>query len=379
MLRLSSLCLLSLVLNSLLGISLQDNIEQMSEASYLVGNRVYRGASNAPTRGTVDPMGYIERELNKGMSTFPLGAAVKNNWQRRSGLAGAALNRLQGNSGGSAIQGPQHGQTLGSALQPPQTPGQTALQNGSTGILSRPPIGSISGGPVQFNPGGGGVAGGPPKLGVATGAMPGASGTGQPGDTSLPFDAQFGQDSANAAWQHDNFMAQIQAMKDQLENQYAQGSRDLNIQHPMLLRQLLGNYAGRGMAHSSGYADQYGNVEQQFQNAMNDLNMQHTTGAADLLNQQNTYEAGYQQFLDALRTAAAQRLSDQAGGLGLGGDATTGNGGGLFTGNPPIIPISGPNGAPTGSPTRAWTPSTTQNKQTNLFHPPSLSIRPVRQ
>lgn len=53
-----------------------------SENSYLGGDPVYRGGSSAPTMGTVDPMGYINRELNKPSQT-------------RSGIAQAALSRLQ--------------------------------------------------------------------------------------------------------------------------------------------------------------------------------------------------------------------------------------------------------------------------------------------
>jgi hypothetical protein len=68
---------------------------------YLTGNPVYRGASNAPTRGTVDPMGYINRSL-----ASPVGGDGMSD--KRSGLAQAALMRLQGmqgpSSGGSSNQ-----------------------------------------------------------------------------------------------------------------------------------------------------------------------------------------------------------------------------------------------------------------------------------
>lgn len=53
-----------------------------SENPYLAGKPVYNGGSNAPTHGTVDPMGYIEREINQPS-------------QKRSGLAQAALQKLQ--------------------------------------------------------------------------------------------------------------------------------------------------------------------------------------------------------------------------------------------------------------------------------------------
>lgn len=70
----------------------------MNPAAYLVGRRVYRGASNAPTRGPVDPMGYIERSL-----TSPVGRDGLSD--RRTGLAQAALSRLRSSRGGHSGYG----------------------------------------------------------------------------------------------------------------------------------------------------------------------------------------------------------------------------------------------------------------------------------
>lgn len=50
------------------------------DTSYLVGNPVYQGGSPQPTQGTVDPTGYVQRELDNQTS------------DSRSGLAAAALN-----------------------------------------------------------------------------------------------------------------------------------------------------------------------------------------------------------------------------------------------------------------------------------------------
>jgi hypothetical protein len=59
---------------------------------YSVGDKVYRGGSSAPTMGTVDPMGYIDRGLRQKMAGLFSNAAS----QTRSGLAAAALRRQQG-------------------------------------------------------------------------------------------------------------------------------------------------------------------------------------------------------------------------------------------------------------------------------------------
>lgn len=61
--------------------------------AYSAGNKVYGSGRSNPTNGTVDPAGYVKRESDK-----------------RSGLAAAAMRRLEGN------QQPQTAQTV---------PGQT--------------------------------------------------------------------------------------------------------------------------------------------------------------------------------------------------------------------------------------------------------------
>lgn len=79
----------------------------MNPMRYLTGSRVYRASSNAPTRGTVDPMGYINRSM--GMS--PVGGDGFSD--KRSGLAQLALQRLRMSRGG--MMGFPHQQQVGMA------------------------------------------------------------------------------------------------------------------------------------------------------------------------------------------------------------------------------------------------------------------------
>lgn len=65
----------------------------ISEESYGRGNTVYSNGSQAPTRGTVDPTGYIKRSL----------AAPS---QSRSGLAAAAVDRLKAQQPAQAPKSP---------------------------------------------------------------------------------------------------------------------------------------------------------------------------------------------------------------------------------------------------------------------------------
>lgn len=92
----------------------------ISPESYGRGQTVYGNGSHAPTSGTVDPSGYIDRSLN-------------NPSDSRSGLAAAALDRLSGN-GSVPSQSPgvlplgdvttltitPTGQLIPNAPQPPQ-------------------------------------------------------------------------------------------------------------------------------------------------------------------------------------------------------------------------------------------------------------------
>lgn len=88
-----------------------------SVASYSVGKRVYNGGTDAPTRGTVDPLGYITRELTS---------------QSRSGLAQAALAKLRGNTQMPQQPGVQVPDTMQSQSQ--QFPGtQRILTTDPTG------------------------------------------------------------------------------------------------------------------------------------------------------------------------------------------------------------------------------------------------------
>lgn len=81
---------------------------------YAAGSTVYGNGTTHPTDGTVDPSGYIDRELSKVMQPS----------QTRSGLASAALQRINGGQ-----QGPS---SNGSSISSYSDPGATA----SSGALA---------------------------------------------------------------------------------------------------------------------------------------------------------------------------------------------------------------------------------------------------
>ena len=263
----------------------------MSIAKYSVGNRVYKGASSAPTRGTVDPMGYVERSLN-------------NPSQSRSGLAQAALRRMKP---GGAVTGLAQATSQVDARNKPQgAPGQQA-----------------TGGSAAPTPG----MGGPPSLAVTDigklrPQLPGAS----QGGTSLPFDPEAADAQQNLQGQKNRFESDATAEGQRIEREYGSQRRDIEDQQPEDARRLLEGYAGRGLAYSSGYSYDQADQQGQYSNLMSELEQGRTGGLADLLRQRGLFNDDYAGRLQSIQTAAARRLADQAGDLNLGGG---GGGGGI--------------------------------------------------
>lgn len=278
---------------------------------YLVGNRVYRHGSHAPTMGTVDPTGYVERELRKRMLD-PIS-------QTRSGLASAALQRLQGN------------RTTG--LMPPRTVTPTRQ------IQPYQPT------PVQFQPGGtapvgvGGNTALNAKLAAVKAqhyaeqqqqlaaakakqaARPKVSSTGKvtpAKPTALPFDMEAQTEKINAADTLGQLRNMILAQRQQAESQYSAGQHELDMQQPQQERSLLNNFGSRGLAFGSGYGVGLGNLENALAGQRAGLDQAHTGTLADLLRQENQGNDTYQRRLATIQQALAERLSKRAGTLGFG-------------------------------------------------------------
>lgn len=252
----------------------------ISASSYAVGNRLYKGATSAPTRGRVDPTGYIDRELNNVAS--------------RSGIAASALRRMgspaqtqqaQPSSGPtqaapSSMTG-QSGQikSLGGGLGGNQ--GFGASQSGLGGSLRVSPVGKLT----------------PPKL---------------KSTTDLPFDPEKADAENELRGQKDQFAYQANQARNNLERDYTTGKRQVSEEQPNNQRRLLENYAGRGMAYSSGYAYDQGELGRTYANQLGQLEEGRTGGLADLLQQEGLFNNQYGQRMSAIQQAAARRAAEQA-------------------------------------------------------------------
>jgi hypothetical protein len=359
----------------------------MSVDRYLAGNKVYRSGSSAPTMGTVDPSGYVERELrNRNMQS-----------QTRSGLAAAALDRLRtmgrspvgeslhppGQANGWAGQG-HFGGTEGpinssaptgnegtdrsvyfnalqhtlqaklAAAHAEHANGLAQMQAQDAGRPTVSPIGKIqaptgmdSGGfrmpshmqNQTINPGAGAlqsetqVASAPVShpasapapashpLTVPTNVPPQQGVRAYPQEainvSALPFDYQGTTDSIQAANDYGMLINQLMASRQGAQRDYVTGMHQLDEQQPQDERSILNQFAGRGLAHSSGYGVGYGNLENQYAGERSGL----ANTLAQLLSQYGNQEAQgnatYNQTLAAIKAAIAQRLAAQAGSLGL--------------------------------------------------------------
>lgn len=298
----------------------------MSMDRYLSGNRVYRHGSHAPTIGTVDPQGYVERELRKRMFDTS---------QTRSGLAQAALQRLRGGT-----------------MQPPQRQPMPWNPGGGGPGIQRQPMPAPSG---TFSPGGGGatapgLTGSQAALQARIAAVkaehaaeqqqqqaalkakmasrPQVSPTGKikkptpvapkPKPTALPWDMDAMQQKIDAGDQWGQLRNALLAARQGTEHQFSSGMHELDTQQPGEERGLLNDFGGRGLAFGSGYGMGVGNLQNKFAGLRAALQNARNDSLTDIQNQYTQGSSTYNKTLAAIQQALAQRLSKRAGSLGFG-------------------------------------------------------------
>lgn len=325
-------------------------------------------STTAPTQGTVDPTGYIERE------------------QSRSGLASAAQNRMQMfaglNRGTTAPRTSGTNLQSGSGINPAVRSWSPIRPNGTYGGIAVSPTGRITqnqngewAAAPTANPNapkpqpGGQPAGAPqgqqrgqfqqdPQLQAAlqklmsgdTGGLDIASllqtlgkpGPGMSDNIFTGSDAQANDERAQMMAQRNKALMSFMTQGQDLETDYANSARQVEQQIPDALRDVLEGFAGRGLAFSSGYAGEVGNANKFFANQQANLAQQRTRGLRDLIMGRIGFDEDYYNGLGAIQTAAARRLAEQAGDLNLNP-----NGPGIVA--PPPLPQIQPGQRPDGT------------------------------
>lgn len=283
--------------------------------NYSVGNTIYGSGGSAATMGTVDPTGYIDRSLNS---------------QSRSGLAQAALSRLQNNQfGGTPQRNTLEDPTLTAATyggnpvnyssgpslpigNRPQIPGQQV--SSTIGAQGSPAEQSIM---HQQN--------GAARIPLPSVAQLSVNPLGQislPANQSLPLDADLAAQEANQTSVANNQLTQLEQQQQQIGNQYATSAHQAVEAMPSILNSLLSNYAsGRGLGFSSGYGNAYNNDQNSFQQQLDQLLNTAQQGITGIQTQASLVPNNLNNLIEQILATQAARNNQtiQSGGiLGLG-------------------------------------------------------------
>jgi hypothetical protein len=98
----------------------------------------------------------------------------------------------------------------------------------------------------------------------------------------MTFD--FGTASRRRLSQYQDALARILQRRQAAQQSYTQDAANINMQHPINLRNLLSNFAGRGMAYSSGYGEGVSNENTGYANQLSGLqsNLNANLSSADI-------------------------------------------------------------------------------------------------
>lgn len=133
-----------------------------------------------------------------------------------------------------------------------------------------------------------------------------------------PYDPQSAVDQLNAQAQRENALSQLTQQRQQLNEDYTVNARNAGYNQDSSLRNLLGNYAGRGMAFSSGYGNAVGEQNRVYSDYVGQLASNKQRGLAAADTGQAAAESNYQNMIGQALVGATSRLAGQAGKLGLG-------------------------------------------------------------
>lgn len=135
-----------------------------------------------------------------------------------------------------------------------------------------------------------------------------------------PFDPQAASDRLGAQSQLNQQLLASKTGRDELATDYAQGQQQLNQQQPDRYRAILNNFAGRGLANSSGYASAYGNEAADFADRKTDLDTQNQRGLAQYGMADSGAQSDYLSNIASIIAGTTGRLAGDAGQLGLAGN-----------------------------------------------------------
>lgn len=135
-----------------------------------------------------------------------------------------------------------------------------------------------------------------------------------------PYDPQSAAERLSAQTGLNQALVAIKQGKDRLGEDYQTASRNLQEDQGDRFRQLLGNFAGRGLAFSTGYGKAYGDESADYTRRRTELDTANQRGLAQAGTDEANAQSSYQAALAAILANTTGRLSANAGQLGLAGN-----------------------------------------------------------
>lgn len=259
-----------------------------------LGSRNYRlGMSKAPTRGKVNPRGYIQREI-RNRNQKRAGRGNDGFSDRRSGLAKSALNNAK-----RYASSPGKKQDPRLASKPKRndvkitTPG-FADPNDNTRITAPGFVdNSPSIPPLKIN---------------------------ENGQLDLPFDEAFGLGLVDQQQSMNSELMDLQQQEQEQALDFANSRRNLTNQFREANRNTLNENAARGTAFSSGYGVQASDNARNFNNAINDLTSWNTQTMSGFGNRRMGIQNAFNDYVRQAVLRRSMDLAPEAGDLGYGVD-----------------------------------------------------------
>ncbi len=262
---------------------------------FAAGRKVYGQGATSPTRGTVDPGGYIRRELARQSQQRGV-SRVGNDGQSdtRSGLAHNAIRNNLGNNVGRTQQTPIRNPGGPRTNMPSYVP--------QVRQAAAAPVGAV---------GGVGVSPAQP-----TGVQVSAN-----GQLDLPYDSAYFGQVLGAQQNFDNEMMNLGFEEQDQGLQYQQFMRDLEESYGERQRETLNDSAARGTLFSTQYSTGVNNDARQYTKSKTDAETSNTNFLSQLGVRRGQAQSFFNQLVQQAAAEFADRMAANAGNLGYGQDA----------------------------------------------------------
>jgi hypothetical protein len=163
-------------------------------------------------------------------------------------------------------------------------------------------------------------------------------------------------------------LQKLLGQKNNIEEDYTRNVNSVETEKPNAYRKLLNSFAGRGMAHSSGYGYQQQETQNTFAKQISDMLLGKTRSLADIQGQESDAGQQYQFGLDEIASEeTAQIAADQRAAAELAAQQQ-------LMSQPEVSPTGQLSAAPVGAATPAAAKPAMNRQQYLRTHPVLASI-----